>query len=154
MTHEKMESEYPLLVENSSRFELSYEVYPARIGEADEGPEQWFEIALYLELKECRPEPREGSLLLIGLADHLLQRVRSHAPFDLEMPPAYYSWHPASGDEDQSQPRMAIALSLVFSGVGSCPSSGKKPALLTQLRAELKALGIRRGKISGYPGLD
>jgi hypothetical protein len=105
MTHEKMESEYPLLVENSSRFELSYEVYPARIGEADEGPEQWFEIALYLELKECRPEPREGSLLLIGLADHLLQRVRSHAPFDLEMPPAYYSWHPASGDEDREETR-------------------------------------------------
>jgi len=138
-------------MENRSRSQLSYEVYPSRTGARDESPEQWFEIALFLEVEEIRPAHREGSLLLIGIADDLLQRVKSHAPFDLEMPPAYYSQHPA---EDQTQPRMAITLSLVFSGAGLYTTRGEEPALLTQLRSELEALGIRRGKLSVHPGLE
>ena len=140
-----MECEYLTLVESLGRFPLFYEVYPALIEGAGDTHEQWFEIALHLEVREHRPhvhpENQEGSLLLIGLADVLVQRVKSHAPFALDMQPAYYTLHPAE-PEDRNEPRIALTLSLIFTGLGPY-TSRKKPALLTQLRAELELLGIR-----------
>jgi len=135
------------LLEDLHRFRLFYEIYPELPGETEDTQVQWFEIALHLEVAEHRPndhpENRMASLLLIGLADHLVQRVRSHARFALDMPASYNTLHPPA-PKDQNQPRMALTLSLVFSDVGPYPPR-ETPGLLTQLRAELALLGIPRG---------
>ncbi len=137
MTNRKMNFACQPLLEELQGFRLFYEVYPS-VGE-------WFEVALHLEVTERRPhshpESQKASLLLIEVADHLVQRVKSHAPFALEMPPCYYTLHP-------NPVRTALTLSLVFSDARRHSGMGE-PALLTQLRAELEQLGI----LSGSEGL-
>jgi hypothetical protein len=143
-TRPTVESEHQKLVNNLGRCRIFCEVFPTLLECAEDGHERWFEIALHLEVGEHRPHDhpknQKASLLLLGLADHLVQRVKSHAPFALDMPAAYYTLHPSSPEHGIPQPRMALSLSLVFRGLEPY-SCRNEPALLTQLRKELELLG-------------
>ncbi len=136
MRNRNMEFAGQPLLQDLQCYRLFYEVYPS-VAEGNVNGE-WFEVALHLEVAERRPhshpENQRASLLLIEVADYLVQRVKAHAPFALDMPPCYYTLHP-------NPLRTALTLSLVFSNAR--PHTAKaEPAMLTQLRAELEHLGI------------
>ena len=134
------------MLEDIRRFLVFYEIFPERIPQAGDAPSSWCEIALHVEVEEHRPpehpNSREALFVLIGLADLLIQRVQSHAPYQLDMSALYNSLHPPPSG-DFTQPRLARTISLVFPDITPYTHL-EEPDILAQLRAELTLLGIPR----------
>ena len=126
--------------------EVFYEIYPDLTLEATDTPDAWFEIALHSESEEYRPSDhpkrREAVSVLMGVADQLVERAKSHVPYRLEMPVSYHTLCP---NEGSNQPGIALTVSLIFSDAGPYTQC-REPGLLTQLRDELALLGIPRRK--------
>lgn len=153
MTHRDLDSERRPIAADVRRHRVFYEMYPSPPEAVEERGEQWLEIALHAEvgeqLRRDHPETHQASLLLIGIADYLVQRVQCQARFALELPASYFTILPA-GPAEQT-PRIALTLSVVFSRME--PTTPEKElALRMQVREELASLGVRHG--SGEAGQD
>ncbi len=147
MTRHEMQLDGQTLLKDIRRLRVSYEVYPDLTLQVEDASGMWFEIALHIEVEEYRPadhlKSREEFSVLMGVAERLIQRVKSHAPYRLEMPGSYHTLHsPAPGRP--ALPSLARTISLVFSDIGRPYTLHEEPGILARLRAELALLGIRR----------
>jgi len=144
MTRHRMQSDEQILLEDIRRLQVFYEIYPNLTLQAEDVTGTWFEIALHIEVEEPRPpdhpKSRVAFSVLMGLTNLLIQRVKSYAPYGLEMPPSYYTLLPLASDRHAS-PRLARTISLVFSGVGPY-TVHEQPDILAYLRAELIHWGV------------
>ena len=134
-----------VLQQNVQRLGVFYGIYPDPTLQLKSAPATWFEVALHAEMTEYRPpehpESREAFSVLMDLADYLIQRIQSHAPYGLEISDSYYlllSTAPEGG-----RPRLARTVSLIFIDAG-CRASEEERCMLTQLRGELSQLDVLR----------
>lgn len=144
MTNRKMDLERKINPQDPSGRRMFYEVFPMPITIAAYMDEQWFEIALHIEVEGPRardhPESRRAFSILTSLADLLIQSVRPYAPYNLEMPPCYYTLHPVESGHPAS-PRLARTLSLVFTDI-SPNRVHDGLGILARLESELAFLGV------------
>ena len=88
------------------------------------------------------PKCREVFSLLMDLAEFLIQRIHSQAPYEVDLSAPYYTLHPpACGDYRQT--RLSRSLSLVFSNVAPY-RKGEEPDLVREITNHLSLLGISR----------
>jgi hypothetical protein len=146
MTRHQTKVDWHPLLDSIRRFRVFYEIHPELALQPEDAPASWFEIALHAEAEEPwppdAPRSREAFSALMDMADFLVQRIGSHAPYSLEVSASYHTLHPpASGG--LTRPGLARTVSLVFSDVGPCTRL-EEPAILTQIRDELHRVGIPR----------
>ena len=144
MNRHLVQFESQALREDVRRLRVCYEVYPEIPLEAADEHGGWFEIALHAQVEEPHPSDHPDSSevfsALMRLADVLIQRIQSHAPYGLELSPSYHTLHPPESG-DSSQVRLSRTISLVFSDVAPYTQI-EEPRILTQLKAELRLLSI------------
>lgn len=154
MTSHKIQLDGQAVQEDFGRLRVFYEIYPDLTLQVENAAGTWFEIALHIEVEEHRPpdhpKSREAFSVLMEVADRLVECVKSHVPYGLEMPMAYHTLHPRAAGRP-APPRLARTISLVFSDIGPYTLHAE-PQILARLRAELAHLGIPRLERAGGGG--
>jgi len=144
MNRHLVQFESQALREDVRRLRVCYEVYPEIPLDAADEHGDWFEIEIHAQVEESHPSDHPDSCeafsALMRLADFLIQRIQSHAPYGLDLSPSYHTLHPPERG-DSSQTRLSRTISLVFSDVAPYPGL-EEPRILTQLKAELRLLSI------------
>lgn len=123
---------------------IFYEISPDLAFRPAAAPGFCFELALHAEMAEPLPpgHPKLGELLsvLIGVADLLIQRTQTHAPYELDLSASHYTLHPPPTG-GTARPGLSRTIRLVFSGVTPAAAHGEPP-LLTRIRKELRLCHI------------
>jgi hypothetical protein len=144
MNRHLAQSESQALREDVRRLRVCYEVYPEIPLDAADEHGGWFEIALHAQVAEPHPSDhpnsREVFSTLMRLAEVLIQRIQSHAPYGLDLSPSYHTLHAPEGG-DFSQTRLSKTVSLVFSNLAP-RTHLEEPRILTQIQAELRLLDV------------
>jgi hypothetical protein len=132
--------------EGAGKWRLFYEIYPDLRWQPTDSSVDWFEVALHAEMPGYRPpnhpHSREAVFALVGVADFLIQHIKSPALYSIGRTSPYFTLHPpASGDFTQT--RLSRTLSLVFSNVGPYTQL-REPSILTEIKNQLSELNVSR----------
>lgn len=134
------------------RERVFYEIYPDLTWQPADWTLTWFELALHAET-EYKPPTSSGSRevfsVLMDLAEFLIQRIRSQAPYQVDLSASYYTLHPPGRGGEVSRTRLSRSHSLVFFDIDPYRRL-EEPVLLTQLKAHLSLLDISRLKVDRF----
>jgi len=113
-----------------------YETFPDLTFQEPETPVDWFEIALRAS----------GTAVLKDLSEFLVRKVPLERPCRIDMPPAYYTFHPSlTRDRRAGESRGVLchSVSLVFLQVVPYLKT-EEPAILVELKRHLALLDVPR----------
>lgn len=137
-------TDFRRLQEALRREDLFYQIFPDLAWRPPDALYSWFELTLHVKTAEYLPRNdhrnREQLSTLMELAEFLLQQIRCHVPYQVELSNSYHTLHPP---QNKDAPMLCRSLSLLFINVSPYRSS-EEPAILAQLRTSLGFLGIPR----------
>ncbi len=130
--------------EGAGKWRLFYEIYPDLRWQPADSAVDWFEVALHTEMPEYRPPnhpiSREVFHDLVGVAEALIQHLKSPSLYSIGRYGPYFTLHPpASGEFTQTT--LSRSLSLVFYNVGLYTQL-REPPILTEIKNQLSQLNV------------
>lgn len=132
--------------ESGGKWRLFYDIYPDLRWQPAGSSADWFEVALHAEMPEYRPPghplSREAFCAVAGVADFVMQQLKSPGPCSIGRSGPYFTLHPAAPG-DFAQTTVSRTLSLVFSNVEPYTRL-REPAILAEIKSQLSELRVPR----------